>query len=251
MRSDVTGVLLTAHFFPQNLGCLEARSLHLVLVHCTAARWYRPDMRLQCQIYEINQVYVICHLLHSKLADFLLVGPAPYPGYRGCLVTEVSSIARVDFIASAILELGVDRFTSAPRLEANTLIVVLVLMSISAYKSSLSQFFYSFPQPLTSLFTDKSGSQSELLKALHRDGVLFYFHLFGMRICRSHRASTVSKRLTRFYLLECDLDDSPAGKCSPFSSSCGKWPFNSWISSLCLFRTSQPLFRMFNDQCCY
>lgn len=105
----------------------------------------------------------------ANRTDILSVGESPYPGFRGCFVTEASSIARGDFIASAILELGL--CLSIPcNLEAHDRLVVLALMSISAYKTSLFPVVDRACSVSDTFFTGKSGSQSELLQALHRDG---------------------------------------------------------------------------------
>jgi len=84
---------------------------------------------------------IVADLKYQKSLKF---SPPPYAGYRGCFAITASDVLRVDFIVVAVVDF-----------------VVLFLMAVSAFR------------------TYQRGSSSELVKVIHRDGLLFYIYLLG------------------------------------------------------------------------
>jgi hypothetical protein len=143
--------LLHDQVFPDNTAEACSWSFHLatwlvtigmyfaevILAVRTWAVW-RKDRRVGLVLAAllIATIIVGCICIRTFL-DTLEFGPAPYPGFRGCFITvSGSSLLYVAFIAVGSVE-----------------IVILVLMSISAFRSY------------------RSGNTSELSNVIHRDGM--------------------------------------------------------------------------------
>jgi len=114
----------------------------LVLTIRTWAVW-RRDLKVGILLAALTiGAFVAASYCNAKFNKSLKISDAPLPGMRGCFVTGASTILRVDFIASAILEFS-----------------ALILMMISAYKAY------------------KIGDTNQLSTVLHRDGIIYYIFL--------------------------------------------------------------------------
>jgi len=113
-----------------------------VLTIRTWAVW-RRDMKVGGFLAALTVgAFVGASYCNAKFNRSLKISDSPIPGNRGCFVTGASTILRVDFIASGVLEFS-----------------ALILMAISAYKAY------------------RIGNTNKLSTVLHRDGIIYYVFL--------------------------------------------------------------------------
>jgi len=94
----------------------------------------------------LGTIVVSCTTLTLYLKS-LTFGPPPYPGFRGCLITHISTVLVANFISLTVLDS-----------------IVLMLMVLSALRSY------------------RAGLNNQLMNVIHRDGVMFYVYLLILAI---------------------------------------------------------------------
>lgn len=83
---------------------------------------------------------VACKIIHMSFHIYLMsqtVGPAPYDGFRGCLIriTLVDTIVKANFTALTVLEIGKRISWIWINLQTHPFVVMLSLMALSAFRS--------------------------------------------------------------------------------------------------------------------
>jgi len=97
-------------------------------------------------VLTVAHLVVECVVL-SKYVPTLTFAPPPYPGFRGCLITNADGLLWINYTAIAVVEA-----------------VVLTLMVISAYR------------------TYKRGGNGKLSHIIHRDGIQLYAYLLCISV---------------------------------------------------------------------
>lgn len=172
-------LICSSNSLGSHMGRLEAPKVYWNILSFAHDNNFYPGLDRRTKISGFHRRYVTCIFMLSfeSLLKYHPVAPLPFPGFRGCLVLEISNIIFVNFILLTVVDLGK---SSAPRILSPALTIYCsrfrphVHQCLEIMCVSLS---YWSGKSLTLPNLDRVGSGDKLSQVVHRDGNFLNFSL--------------------------------------------------------------------------